>query len=72
MEKRRSKSLWDRISTVYNFHRDKKKLALYSYLHEWILEEEAKTKNAEMVTVETDVTEGLLDEPADKFAEHVV
>ncbi|XP_002129702.3 calcium homeostasis modulator protein 6-like [Ciona intestinalis] len=38
MEKRRDKALWDRISTVYDFHRDEKSLALYSNLHEWVLE----------------------------------
>jgi len=37
MEKRRSKREWDKIATVYDFHRDKRNLALYSYLHEWVL-----------------------------------
>lgn len=40
MSKDRSKSLWDRISTVFSFHRNPKNKALYSYLHEFILEEE--------------------------------
>ena len=31
--------MWDRISAVFQFHRDEKKLALYSQLHEWALEE---------------------------------
>jgi len=37
LKKRRNKNLWDRISNVFQFHRDEKQLALYSQLHEWAL-----------------------------------
>ncbi|XP_076824774.1 calcium homeostasis modulator protein 6-like [Clavelina lepadiformis] len=47
MEKRRSKEIWDRISSVYDFQRDDKSLALYSYLHDWVLEEKKKEKKKE-------------------------
>lgn len=43
MEKRRSKLEWDQISTVYEFHRDRKNLALYSHLHEWVLNQNKKS-----------------------------
>nr|CAB3244492.1 protein FAM26F-like [Phallusia mammillata] len=46
MEERREKKEWDRISTVYEFHRDRNNLALYSNLHSWVLEEDAKSKKA--------------------------
>ena len=36
---RRDKNLWDRISTVFQFHRDEENLALYSQLYEWALED---------------------------------
>ena len=36
--------MWDRISAVFQFHRDEKKLALYSQLHEWALEDSEKEK----------------------------
>lgn len=42
MDKPRSKSLWDEISTVYEFHRDKKNVALYSNLHKWVLQNKDK------------------------------
>jgi len=29
--------MWEKISAVFQFHRDKKNLALYSQLHEWSL-----------------------------------
>ena len=39
LKERRSKDLWDRISTVFQFQRDKEKLALYSELYCWVMEE---------------------------------
>ena len=34
LEKRRTRNVWDRISTVFQFHRDEHKLVVYSPLYE--------------------------------------
>nr|XP_039272267.1 calcium homeostasis modulator protein 6-like [Styela clava] len=54
MSKNREKALWDRISTVFSFHRNPKNIALYSYLHEFIIEEE---KNKPLLEIEAGVVE---------------
>ena len=44
--RKKDKLEWEKISTVFQFHRDKKNIALYSQLHEWA-EEEKKMKKKE-------------------------
>ena len=57
MKERRDKKLWDKISTVYEFHRDKNKLALYSNLHEWVLENRPSEEGEALLEVHTEASE---------------
>ena len=43
--RKKDKLEWEKVSTVLQFHRDKKNLAVYSQLHEWA--EKEKEKNNE-------------------------
>jgi len=61
LQERREKSLWDRISTVFHFHRDEKQLALYSQLYAWVIEcrrESNKPETVEPLLLLEDVTRG--------------